>query len=191
VRTDDILRVVERLFGEIPAGPPVARLPVTPVTAAPRRLLLEDRVELPRLYLMFTSPELFAQDDAVLDVTADLVANGRTSRLYRKLMHDTQRAAGLGAGQGSREMGSLFQVVATAAPDVTSKNCERTLPLNHRLRGADRGRTGQAGSAVSSSAISRFWRQGRLAQRLQRHWPPTSNDLDRYQTTSDVRCRHT
>ena len=34
-------------------------------------------------------------------------------------MHDQRRAAGLGAGQGSREMGSLFQIVATAAPDVT------------------------------------------------------------------------
>ena len=119
VQTDEVLAVVERFFGEIPAGPPVARLPVMPVAPVSRRLLLEDRVELPRLYLMFPSPELFAEDDAVLDVTADLVANGRTSRLYRTLMHDKRRAAGLGAGQGSRELGSLFQVVATAAPDVT------------------------------------------------------------------------
>ena len=119
VHTDEVLEIVERLFGEIPAGPPVARLPVMPVTPVSRRLILEDRVELPRLYLMFPSPQLFAEDDAVLDVTADLVANGRTSRLYRTLMHDRRRAAGLGAGQGSRELGSLFQVVATAAPDVT------------------------------------------------------------------------
>ena len=119
VRTDEVLSIVERLFGEIPAGPAVERLPVRPVAPVSRRLLLEDRVELPRLYLMFPSPELFAADDAVLDVTADLVANGRTSRLYRTLMHDRRRAAGLGAGQGSREMGSLFQIVATAAPDVT------------------------------------------------------------------------
>lgn len=119
VRTDEVLSIIERLFGEIPAGPPVERLPVRPVAPVSRRLLLEDRVELPRLYLMFPSPELFAADDAVLDVTADLVANGRTSRLYRTLMHDKRRAAGLGAGQGSREMGSLFQIVATAAPDVT------------------------------------------------------------------------
>jgi zinc protease len=119
VRTDEVLALVDRLFGDIPAGPVVTRLPVRPVAAVSRRLLLEDRVELPRLYLMFPSPELFAEDDAVLDVTADLVANGRTSRLYRTLMHEKRRAAGLGAGQGSREMGSLFQVVATAAPDVT------------------------------------------------------------------------
>ena len=119
VRTDEVLATIDRLFGGIPAGPAVARLPVMPVAPVSKRLLLEDHVELPRLYLMFASPELFAENDAVLDVTADLVANGRTSRLYRTLMHDKRRAAGLGAGQGSREMGSLFQVVATAAPDVT------------------------------------------------------------------------
>ncbi len=119
VQTDEVLATIEGLFGEIPAGPAASRLPVLPVASQSRRLILEDRVELPRLYLMFPSPELFAQDDAALDVTADLVANGRTSRLYRTLMHDKRRAAGLGAGQGSREMGSLFQVVATAAPDVT------------------------------------------------------------------------
>ncbi|MEO6221900.1 MAG: pitrilysin family protein [Vicinamibacterales bacterium] len=118
VQTDDVLTLVERLFGDIPAGPAVSPLPVSPVAPPSRRLLLEDRVELPRLYLMFPTPELFSNGDAVLDVTADVLANGRTSRLYRTLMHDQRRAAGLGAGQGSREMGSLFQVVATAAPDV-------------------------------------------------------------------------
>jgi len=115
---DVALRMAERLFGEIPAGPAVSRLVVTPAGAVPRRLLLEDRVELPRLYLLWPSPPLFSADDAALDVAADIMANGRTSRLYRTLIHDRRRAAELGAAQGSRELGSLFQVVATAAPDV-------------------------------------------------------------------------
>lgn len=118
INTGAVLALVERLFGDIPAGPSVAPLPVAPVDAVLRRLVLEDRVELPRLYLMWPSPALFSGDDAVLDVTGDIVANGRTSRLYRTLIHDRRRAAELGAGQGSRELGSLFQVVATAAPGV-------------------------------------------------------------------------
>ena len=118
VRTDAVMTLVERLFGDIPAGPALVAPKTPAVPVSPRRLLLEDRVELPRLYLMFPSPALFDDDDAVLDVTADLVANGRTSRLYRTLLHDRRRTAGLGAGQGSRELGSLFQVVATAAPGV-------------------------------------------------------------------------
>jgi zinc protease len=118
IGTDAALAMAERLFGDIPAGPSVAPLAPRPADAAGARLVLEDRVELPRLYLMWPSPALFTADDAVLDVTADIVANGRTSRLYRTLIHDRRRAAELGAGQGSRELGSLFQVVATAAPGV-------------------------------------------------------------------------
>jgi len=110
--------MAERLFGDIPEGPPVAPVSAAPAAAVARRLMLEDRVELPRLYLLWPSPPLFGDDDAALDVAADIMANGRTSRLYRTLIHDRRRAAELGAAQGSRELGSLFQVVATAAPDV-------------------------------------------------------------------------
>lgn len=110
--------MAERLFGDIPEGPPVAPVSAAPAAAVARRLMLEDRVELPRLYLLWPSPPLFGDDDAALDVASDIMANGRTSRLYRTLIHDRRRAAELGAAQGSRELGSLFQVVATAAPDV-------------------------------------------------------------------------
>jgi zinc protease len=119
VQVDPALGLAERLFGEIPAGPPVAPLRVDSPMAVARRLMLEDRVELPRLYGVWPSPSLFEAGDAALDVAADVIANGRTSRLYRSLIYDRRRAAELGAGQGSRELGSLFQVVATAAPDVS------------------------------------------------------------------------
>lgn len=201
VRTDEILAVVERLFGEIPGGPPVARLPVTPVASTARRLLLEDRVELPRLYLMFTSPELFADDDAVLDVTADLVANGRTSRLYRTLMHDRQRAAGLGAAQGSREMGSLFQVVATAAPEVTLEELRVAITAEiERLatEGPSEAELGRARVQAEASFLYRLQTLGGFGGRADQlnayniyMGSPAYflQDLDRYLrvTTADVR----
>jgi zinc protease len=118
IDVDSAMRMAEKLFGDIPTGPAVPRLQVTPAEAVSRRLVLEDRVELPRVYLLWPSPPLFSADDAALDVAADVMANGRTSRLYRTLIHDRRRAAELGAAQGSRELGSLFQVVATAAPEV-------------------------------------------------------------------------
>jgi zinc protease len=108
--------LVEELFGEIPAGPPVEHLPAPAVTPRPQRLVLEDRVPLPRLYLAWPSPGLFAPGDADLDVTADLLASGRTSRLYRRLVHERRIATELSAVQTSRELGGIFQVLATAAP---------------------------------------------------------------------------
>jgi zinc protease len=107
--------LVNEYFAEIPRGPDVRRPDVPPVVAAPRRLLFEDRVELPRLYLTWPSPGLFEDGDAELDLAADLLANGRTSRLYARLIHQRRVAAEIGASQVSRELGGMFQIQATAA----------------------------------------------------------------------------
>ncbi len=78
--------------------------------------MLEDRVELPRLYLAWPSPPLFSSGDAELDLAADVLANGRTSRLYRRLIYDQRIATDVAAAQTSRELGGMFQLLATAAP---------------------------------------------------------------------------
>jgi len=65
VDTDDALAMVRRYFEEIAPGPPVRAVqPAEPVLHGETRLLIEDRVELPRLYLAWTTPSMFAADDA-------------------------------------------------------------------------------------------------------------------------------
>jgi len=129
VSTDDALKLAEEYFGGIEAGappPPVTFTPPTPI-AGERRLLLEDRVELPRLYLAWHSPALFADDDAELDLVADVLTGGKTSRLYRTLVYDERVATEISASQNSREIGGFFQIVATAAPGRTLAELERAI----------------------------------------------------------------
>jgi zinc protease len=127
VRTDDAIRQVEAVFAEIEAGPPPPRLTPPPVEGAGRRLVLEDRVELPRLYMRWSSPALFRPGDAELDLIADIAANGRTSRLYARLIHDRRIAVELAAAQTSRELNGTFQLVATAAPGHTLDELEAAM----------------------------------------------------------------
>ena len=119
VASADALDLAEELFGEIPAGPPVPPVTPPPLSPSAGRLVLTDRVELPRLYLAWHSPALAAAGDAELDLAADVLANGRTSRLYRRLIFDERVASDVTAAQGSRELVGTFQVVATAAPGRT------------------------------------------------------------------------
>src|SRR5678816_3826910 len=111
--------LAEAYFGEIPRGvrpPPLsngARL------SRETRLVLEDRVELPRIYLAWHSPAMFAADDAEMDLLGDLLANGKTSRLYNTLVYELRIALDVSAYQSSREIGSFFLLVATAAPGRT------------------------------------------------------------------------
>jgi zinc protease len=122
------LDLVRAYFEELPAGPAVA--PVAP-GAVPLegevRLLLEDRVELPRLYLAWLGPSMFTPGDAELDLAADLLANGKTSRLYRRLVFEERIATDVSAAQNSREAAGFVQVAATAAPGHTLTELEHVI----------------------------------------------------------------
>jgi zinc protease len=129
VDTRTALALAEEYFGEIDAGdppPPVSASPLEP-RREPLRLLLEDRVELPRVYLAWPSPSLFAGDDATLDLVGELLSSGKTSRLYRSLVFEERIATEVAASQNSREIGGFFSIVATAAPGRTLPELERVI----------------------------------------------------------------
>jgi zinc protease len=129
VDTEDVVRLVTEYFGGIDGGTkPAAVRPPRPAGPVQEvRLLHEDRVELPRLYLAWHSPALFADDDAELDLVADLLSSGKTSRLYRSLVYDQRIATEIAASQNSREAGGFFQVAATAAPGRTLGELDRAI----------------------------------------------------------------
>jgi zinc protease len=123
------LALAERYFAEIPGGDKPGPVSVTAPEppAEDTRLVLEDRVELPRLYLAWHSPALFADGDAELDLVGEVLSSGKTSRLYRALVYDQRIATEVAASQNSRELGSFFQIVATAAPGRTLAEVERAI----------------------------------------------------------------
>jgi zinc protease len=116
IATDEGFDLARHYFEEIPPRP----APVVPDAhaslSAEVRLVMEDRVELPRVYLAWHSPGLFGPADAELDLLADVLAHGKTSRLSRTLIYDRQLAVDVSATQNSRELGGFFQIGVTAAP---------------------------------------------------------------------------
>jgi len=110
------LTLARAYFEPLPAGPRVEPVRASAALDRDVRLSLEDRVELPRLYVSWLTPAMFAEGDAELDLAADLLANGKTSRLYRRLVFDGRIATDVSASQNSREIGSFLQLAATAAP---------------------------------------------------------------------------
>jgi zinc protease len=79
-----------------------------------KRIVLEDRVQLPRLYMAWVTPPVFAPGDAALDAVAGVLAGGKNSRLYKRLVYELQVAQDVSAGQGSQGLASTFAVVVTA-----------------------------------------------------------------------------
>jgi zinc protease len=116
IETPRAFDLAERYFGDLTPGTRPLPVIATASLAREQRLVLEDRVELPRIYITWLSPAMFAADDAELDLVADLLANGKTSRLYRTLVYERRIALDVSAHQHSRELGSFFLLAATAAP---------------------------------------------------------------------------
>jgi zinc protease len=121
------MALADRYFGELTPGTPPAPVSASASLTREHRLVLEDRVELPRVYIAWHTPALFAEDDARLDLVAEVLAGGKTSRLYRRLVYDERIATEVAASQNSRESASSFQIVATAAPGRTLLDVEQAI----------------------------------------------------------------
>src|SRR4051812_1563639 len=81
-----------------------------------KRKTIQDRVQLPRLYLDWITPAHFAPGDAELDVISLLLAGGKNSRLYKRLVYELQIAQDVSAQQASQSLNSQYEISVTARP---------------------------------------------------------------------------
>jgi len=108
---------IEYWFSDVNPGKVADPIEVPPVgLTGVIKERLTDRVQLPRLYLVWHSPALDAPGDAELDTAASILTGGKNSRLYKRLVYDMQVAQNVSAFQASNMLGSLFYIVVTARP---------------------------------------------------------------------------
>jgi zinc protease len=108
---------VQKYFGDIPRGKPVPRPTVAPVTLqTPKRLSYEDRVQVPRLYVVWPTVGEKNDDRFALSVLGSILAGPRTAPLTKALVFDTQAAASVSADQNTNEDVGEFFVTITPRP---------------------------------------------------------------------------
>src|SRR6187455_2351865 len=120
--------LVERWFGEVPKGP--ALEPIAPPPAVltdVKRQTMTDRVRLSKLFLGWLTPRIYAPGDATLDVVSSVLAGGKNSRLYKRLIYDTQMAQDVEATQQSGPLGSSFIIEVTVRPDRTVAEVQKAI----------------------------------------------------------------
>jgi zinc protease len=121
-------RTVEKWFSDVKAGAPPEpiTIPGVALTGVQKRTIT-DRVQLPRLYLAWITPALYAPGDAVLDIVSNVLAGGKNSRLYKRLVYDTQVAQSVQAFQGSKALSSSFVIEATPRPGHTIEEIQKAI----------------------------------------------------------------
>ena len=119
IASERAFELADRYFGDIPAGVKPAPVTAAASLAGETRLLLEDRVDRPRIYMAWLTPAMYAPGDAELDLCGDMLANGKTARLYKRLVYDRRVALDVSAAQQSREIAGYFVLAVTAAPGAS------------------------------------------------------------------------
>ena len=120
--------LVEKWFADVKRGAFVEPLaPPAAFLTEVKRKTLTDKVQLPRLYLAWPTPALFAPADAALDAVAGVLAGGKNSRLYKRLVYDLQIAQEVMAAQQSQALASSFLIVATPRPGRTVEEIQKVI----------------------------------------------------------------
>lgn len=91
VKTEEVKRMAEKWFGNIPAGPALERrLPKEPPQERLQQRINQGNVPLDAIYVAFHTPERLHEDYYVIDLISDILCNGQSSRLYRRLLKEQQ-----------------------------------------------------------------------------------------------------
>lgn len=128
VKTDEALEKVKKYFGGLQAGPPIAKYESWPAKrTGSQREILQDRVPQERIYKVWNIPQDGSRELISLDMVSDVMALGKNSRLYKRLVYDDQIATSVSCYIDRREIGSLFEITADVKPGVETAKVEQAI----------------------------------------------------------------
>jgi len=116
---------VEKYYGEIPPGPPIAHQEAwTAKRTGSHRGWVQDRVPQARLYRIWNVPAYGSPEEVQLDLVAQILGRGKTSRLYKRLVYKDQTATTATATDDTNEIAGQFDYTITVKPDQDPKKSE-------------------------------------------------------------------
>lgn len=119
IEYDSALQSVKKYFEEIPSGkkiPPIF-IPQSKLKKT-KKIIHQDNVQLPKIYLTWETVKLYDNEEAALDIIADILAGSKNGRLFKSLVFEKQIAQDVSAFQYSANLSGIFVIVATAKPGV-------------------------------------------------------------------------
>ena len=185
-----IKALVGKYFASIPRGPEVPKITATtPPIIAERRAVVTDQVELPRVYMGWVTPPVFQTGDAECDLYSQILAGGKSSRLYKSLVYEKQIAQDVSSSIEETQLGSIFELSATAKPGVKPEDLEKAIDaemVKLQLEGPSPAEVERARNVTETALVRGLGRTNGVANRLNyynqflHHPDYFSKDLARY-----------
>ncbi len=125
ITPDAAYEKVLKNFGNIPAGPTIAR-PESNIAkrTGSTRSEYQDRVPESRIVMAWNTPEWGNKENAALDLAANVLSNGKSSRLFKKLVYEKQICTSAQAFNGPSEIGGTFGIIVNVKKGKTVEEVE-------------------------------------------------------------------
>lgn len=128
VQSKDVLERVKKYFGDIPASPPISKHSVWVAKMSGKHYqTAQDRVPQARLQTTWNIPGWGTQDMSYINLLRSILTDGKTSRLYKRLVYDEQLASTVYAYTDEKEIGGQLNIIANAKPGVDLKKIEKVI----------------------------------------------------------------
>jgi len=186
--------LVEKLFGTLPRGAEPPRRDVPPaVLHGVTRGVAFDKVQLPQLTFAYHAPKGFGPGDAETDLVAAVLADGKSSRLYKRLVVDDALATSVTANNESQLLGSVFRIDVQTRPDADLDRVERVVDeeLQRFLKdGPTEKELDERKASIEAGKLAALQRLGTRADYLNQYeffWGDPNGfqrDLDRYRNAT-------
>lgn len=118
---DKTKKMIEDYFGPIPKGEPVARIDIKedPILEQINASFQDPNIQLPAIVTAYRTPSMKEKDAYVLDMISSVLSDGKSSRLYKKLVDEQKQALQIGAFNISQEDYGQYIIFGIPLGDIS------------------------------------------------------------------------
>lgn len=129
IEIEQVKTMIEKYFGEIPAGEKIEKREPMPVTLeTTKRVYHEDNfANAPQLTMAFPTVQMFSKDSYALNFLGDLIANSKKAPLYKVLVEEKKLTSRVAARNSSQELAGNFTISIAANPGVNLTEIESSI----------------------------------------------------------------
>ena len=129
VNFNDVFKLVEKYFGWIPKGAEPARPQYKTPAPITKEVVINttDDVQVPRVHLSWRGPTAYSAEQPAMDIASVILGDGKSSRLYKRLVYDEKIAQDVHVYANAEEIGGELRIVATAKPGVDPKRLKQEI----------------------------------------------------------------
>jgi predicted Zn-dependent peptidase len=104
-KKDQAKKWIAQYFGTIPKGAPIKREQFIeePITETIKARFEDNNIQIPAIVAAYRTPSMKTRDARVLDLISSYLSDGKSSKLYKKIVDDKKIALQVGAFSNSQE----------------------------------------------------------------------------------------